>query len=291
MTEPARARGRLRRTARAFGVFLLWFVPLETAAAAGRFEPWRPLPALGGMLLALVFLAALLLPLEPEARRRRATVGLRGLGGGWPWALLAAIAFAAYSWWTSVLSLLVSAPPPGQVPYPFADQPLGWLVLPVGVGVAAPLVEEFCLRGQLLPRLARIWGNPIALTAVSALFALQHGSRALLPYFFVGGLLLGYARLATGSIWAPVLAHAASNWWSVASMQGWVSVSLDLSVPALVALAAACAGAMVLLLRQAGRARRRGSRARAAATRAGRAPASAEVEVEVDAVAAEVRCG
>jgi len=241
---------------------------LEVPAVLGRTEPWRPVPALGGMLFSLLALTGLMLPLLPGRLRRQATVGLRRLDGGLSWALLAAMGFTAFSVCNGLLSAGARLPTSFPERYPLADQPLGWLVLPLGACVAGPLIEEFCFRGQLLPRLARIWGRPIALAGTSALFALAHGSGALLPFYFAGGLLLGYARLATGSIWAPVLAHALANWWAFGTAQGWVHVPVDVTAPVVLALAAVCALATALLLGQAQRAGRRGRLRRAAARRA-----------------------
>lgn len=89
--------------------------------------------------------------------------------------------------------------------------------------VVVALPEELFFRGFLLTLLERAWpparrflggGLGRALIVSSLLFALihvpKHGDLRTLATFFPG-LLFGWMRSATGSILAPVLAHAASN--------------------------------------------------------------------------------
>lgn len=89
--------------------------------------------------------------------------------------------------------------------------------------VVVALPEELFFRGFLLHLLEKAWpprrrllggGIGWALVVSSLLFALIHlpkdGDPRVLATFFPG-LLFGWMRSATGSILAPVLAHAASN--------------------------------------------------------------------------------
>jgi uncharacterized protein len=88
--------------------------------------------------------------------------------------------------------------------------PLLWLA----IVVAAPLAEEFVFRGFLFTglrhsRLGSTWA--IALTAaVWAGMHLQYDFYGIATVFFTG-LLLGWARLRTGSLWLCVLMHALMN--------------------------------------------------------------------------------
>ncbi|HWN72129.1 MAG TPA: CPBP family intramembrane glutamic endopeptidase, partial [Haliangium sp.] len=89
--------------------------------------------------------------------------------------------------------------------------------------VVVALPEELFFRGFLLELLERAWpparrflggGLGRALIVSSLMFALIHvpreGDVRTLVTFFPG-LLFGWMRSATGSILAPVLAHASSN--------------------------------------------------------------------------------
>ena len=88
--------------------------------------------------------------------------------------------------------------------------PLLWIAMVV----AAPLSEEFIFRGFLFTGLqhSRLGGaGTIVLTsAVWASIHLQYDFFGIASVFF-GGLLLGWARLRTGSLWLCVLMHALMN--------------------------------------------------------------------------------
>lgn len=88
------------------------------------------------------------------------------------------------------------------------------LLLFLGVAIGAPLVEEFIFRGVLW----RGWrdsrmGMVGTLTMTSLLWASLHVQypAVIICYIFVLGLLLGWAREKTGSLWVPVWMHAVNN--------------------------------------------------------------------------------
>jgi len=76
------------------------------------------------------------------------------------------------------------------------------------VVVVAPLVEELLFRGFLLNRWGRRWGLRTGIIASSALFAVLHMHWVGL---FVFGVVMSLLYVATGSLWAPILAHALNN--------------------------------------------------------------------------------
>jgi membrane protease YdiL (CAAX protease family) len=81
-----------------------------------------------------------------------------------------------------------------------------------GVGVAAPLCEEFFFRGVFLKGLRASEGPPLRALVISAIvFSAFH----LDPIGFLGrvelGVLFGWLFLRTGSLWPGILAHAANN--------------------------------------------------------------------------------
>ena len=90
--------------------------------------------------------------------------------------------------------------------------PAGLALLAVDVVLLAPIAEEMLFRGYLLPRLAARMGPQPALLATALLFAALHthyGLQALV--LVVHGVVLGWARLRTGRLAAPVLLHMAVN--------------------------------------------------------------------------------
>ncbi len=87
----------------------------------------------------------------------------------------------------------------------------------VGVGVLAPICEEYFFRGVFLRGLReRFPEGPRALVFSALWFSFMH----LEPLGFLAraelGLLFGWLYLRTGSIWPGVLAHAANNLTSTA---------------------------------------------------------------------------
>lgn len=88
------------------------------------------------------------------------------------------------------------------------------LFLYLGVGIGAPLVEEFMFRGALWRgwRESRLglWG---ALGLTSFCWAVLHVQYPgiIIAYIFVLGLLLGLAREKTGSLWVPIWMHGLNN--------------------------------------------------------------------------------
>src|SRR5437763_14372270 len=92
---------------------------------------------------------------------------------------------------------------------------LGQILLTLRVVVVAPMAEEVLMRGAILPRLAS-WMGAWAIVATSAIFAVLHegfgfaiGVRA--ASIFLVALVLGWARLRTGSLTAPIMMHVLYN--------------------------------------------------------------------------------
>lgn len=75
------------------------------------------------------------------------------------------------------------------------------------IAASSGICEEIFFRGVLQ--------HAVGLLPASIMFGLVHcPSRAVLPYgfwTFIAGLFLGWLYLWTGSLWAPILAHAVSN--------------------------------------------------------------------------------
>lgn len=95
----------------------------------------------------------------------------------------------------------------------FLDRVFRGQALPmvITVAIAAPLGEELFFRGFALPAFARSFGITIAVLLSGALFSLMH----LDPVGFIGlmeiGVMLALIRVATGSLWPAILAHAVNN--------------------------------------------------------------------------------
>ncbi|MCA9237719.1 MAG: CPBP family intramembrane metalloprotease, partial [Planctomycetales bacterium] len=79
-------------------------------------------------------------------------------------------------------------------------------------------------RGALQPLVARWWGTPAAVAAVSLVFGAVHA--ATVAYFLLAtvfGLYLGALAAATGDLTAVILIHALYDWAALA----WLDRSKD----------------------------------------------------------------
>jgi uncharacterized protein len=90
--------------------------------------------------------------------------------------------------------------------------PAGLVLFGVTAVIVAPIGEELLFRGILVPWLSR-WMHPWSALGWSALiFAAGHayyGAAAAVLFHY--GLVLGWARLRTGRLWASIALHALLN--------------------------------------------------------------------------------
>lgn len=90
-----------------------------------------------------------------------------------------------------------------------------WLYL--GVGVMAPVFEEFLLRGLLFGSIRHMADEHATVALTAGVFTLMHMQydAAVMLLILPMGIVLGYARSRSGSIWVPVLLHMLNNLVSV----------------------------------------------------------------------------
>ena len=189
-------------------VSLLWrlLFPFARDSASGRYAE-----ILAQQCLLLALPAALYLL---RTRPRATALRMRALpmGAWFCLPLAAAASVLAINMLTVLWALLLDAlslPLVGSgVPTPGSTGEL-WLSLLV-IGVTPALCEELLFRGLVLPSLERMGTHP-ALLLSGLLFALMHGQITALPAHLLLGLILGYLLIGYGSLWAPMLFHAAYN--------------------------------------------------------------------------------
>jgi len=80
-----------------------------------------------------------------------------------------------------------------------------------GVCVFAPIIEELFFRGFLWWVLEKLLSARSAFAITTVLFAMAHLDVLHVIAVFPLGLLFGFLRLRTKSLWAPLLAHALNN--------------------------------------------------------------------------------
>ena len=88
----------------------------------------------------------------------------------------------------------------------------------VAVALLAPLFEELFFRGFLYKGLSEGKLGPVgAIVLTSLMWAVIHVQYDWFPILmiFMMGIVLGYARYKTGSIWVPIVLHALNNFASL----------------------------------------------------------------------------
>ena len=87
----------------------------------------------------------------------------------------------------------------------------------LGVGIMAPLFEEFLLRGLAYGSLRFVMDKHYAIAITAGLFTIMHLQYEVLVMLMILpiGVVLGYARANSGSIWVPVLLHMLNNLASI----------------------------------------------------------------------------
>ncbi len=92
----------------------------------------------------------------------------------------------------------------------------GVVLIVITVCVVPALAEEFAFRGIVLGLLRNV-SEPFAVVVSALLFGLMHGNLSQIPSAFLMGILMGYAVVATNSIWPACVIHFLSNGISVAT--------------------------------------------------------------------------
>jgi uncharacterized protein len=94
---------------------------------------------------------------------------------------------------------------------PFLENEMGWLGV-IGIIALFPAVfEETAFRGIILPCLQRLLSDKEAIFVSGAMFMILHLSPTSAPPLLAVGLVLGYLRVKSGSLWPCVLLHFTHN--------------------------------------------------------------------------------
>lgn len=80
----------------------------------------------------------------------------------------------------------------------------------LAIVVIGPIVEELLYRGAGIGLLER-WGTPVAIGVTAIMFGLGHGLLLSFPALVWFGVVAGWLRVRTGSIYTPILTHCAFN--------------------------------------------------------------------------------
>ena len=151
---------------------------------------------------------------------RRYSCGWRALGfrravrGGW-WVPVVVVLAAYFTLGVYLLIVELSGlgkmVPQSTVPEDFFESAVALPLVALLAIAAAPIAEETFFRGFLFPALRMRWGTFWAALASGLVFAALHFSLGSLVPFTIIGMLLAWAYVFSGSLWAPIAAHFLFN--------------------------------------------------------------------------------
>lgn len=181
------------------------------------------------MMTPAVAVVIMLLVVTGEGRSRSAWTDL-GIGragfGGWPFAILAPALILTVSYaiiWTSGIGAFQLPELSRSVPATIVKIALGLII-----GTTFAFCEEIGWRGYMLPHLSKratisamltvgflhgLWHLPLMLT--TPYYHSVGNPLIVVPLFLttltLAGILYGYLRIATASVWPVAIAHAVHN--------------------------------------------------------------------------------
>jgi membrane protease YdiL (CAAX protease family) len=110
------------------------------------------------------------------------------------------------------------------------------LLMMFAVSVAAPLFEELVFRGTLWGLLERALPAPLVLLITSLIFAAYHVDPIHVILVFPVGMLIGWVRMTSGSIYPAILLHFVNNTLAIVLV---LTLPDDASIPWYLVLLAA----------------------------------------------------
>ena len=81
----------------------------------------------------------------------------------------------------------------------------------VSMVIAAPVVEEILFRGYILDAIRKIHGDTVAILGSAGLFGLIHLEPYVVGMASIGGVIYGWVRIKTGSLWPSIVSHMVWN--------------------------------------------------------------------------------
>ena len=88
--------------------------------------------------------------------------------------------------------------------------------LPLGLAfistvIAAPVIEEIMFRGYVLDAIRKIHGDVVSVLGSAVIFGILHIDPYVAGMAAVGGIIYGWIRIKTGSLWPSLISHVIWN--------------------------------------------------------------------------------
>ena len=88
----------------------------------------------------------------------------------------------------------------------------GWAYLILSIVIQPAIIEELAFRGIIFDGVRTTLSDRETVIVTALMFMVLHlAAMAVFPFLFLMGLLLGWMRLKTGSLWPCILLHATHN--------------------------------------------------------------------------------
>lgn len=94
---------------------------------------------------------------------------------------------------------------------PMLDAGCGWLTIVGLIALYPAIFEELAFRGVIIPGLQRVLSNKEVIAVSGIMFMILHLNIINAPALLAAGLILGYMRIRSGSLWPGVLMHFTHN--------------------------------------------------------------------------------
>jgi membrane protease YdiL (CAAX protease family) len=171
-----------------------------------------------------VIVAAVWIGVARHGRAAPGLLGLRRFSRHWWWMAPACILVLSVALEEGVLRLVQAAfdidltPQTAQVITGLAKTLPQALGATLAIGLIGPFAEELLFRGLVYGCTERYFGGYAAWAVSSILFALAHAEPAHIVLVLPLGVLLGWLRRRSASLWPGIIAHVANNtlvvWWA-----------------------------------------------------------------------------
>ena len=77
--------------------------------------------------------------------------------------------------------------------------------------IAAPVIEEIMFRGYVLDAIRKIHGDVASVLGSAVIFGILHIDSYVAGMAAVGGIIYGWIRIKTGSLWPSLISHVIWN--------------------------------------------------------------------------------
>jgi hypothetical protein len=81
----------------------------------------------------------------------------------------------------------------------------------IAIAVFTPIIEELLFRGYVLDVLSEAYGKWFSIIVSAILFGLIHVDPLRVFNAFFGGVIYGYVRVQTNSLWPSIILHSLWN--------------------------------------------------------------------------------